>query len=66
MMSRSAKGAFFALAVVTMGLLALGAYTMPANRAMGLLLCGAGLVLAGAGFGVKSRITRAHRMPGRD
>ena len=62
-MSRGVKGAFFTLAVVVMGLLALGAYTMPANRAAGLLLCGAGLVLAGAGFVVKSRIMRTNRLP---
>ena len=63
-MSRGVKGAFFALAVVTMGLLALGAYTMSANRAAGLLLCGSGLALAGAGFVAKSRIMRANRLPG--
>ena len=63
-MSRGVKGAFFALAVVTMGLLALGAYIMPANRAAGLLLCAAGLVLAGAGFVARNRIVRANRLPG--
>lgn len=62
-MSRGVKGAFFALAVITMGMLALGAFTMSTNRAAGLLLCGSGLALAGAGFVARGRILRAKRVP---
>ena len=62
-MSKGTKGLFFALAVITMGLLALGAFTMSTDRAAGLLLCGSGLALAGAGFVAKGRVLRAKRLP---
>ena len=62
-MSKVAKGLFFALAVITMGILALGAFIMSTDRVAGLLLCGSGLALAGAGFVAKSRVMRAKRLP---